>query len=780
MVPSFKIQNLGDAQANAPFTFGQVYAPGEMPAGHGLRAGPMQLQVDERVKHADGSIRHAIISGVLPAIDKGVTLDFQPELVDKVMPKPAASWEGRFSAAVRITVDGVVYTSPAAQNDQQTMLHGDIVTETNSTMIPAAEDGTKHQHLSTIWAVRDYGSNQEVDLTVENCWAFAPNPQNYTYDIEIVINGVVVHTETVTHYRQARTQWIFWSGAAPQLNVHIGNLIETKTVPPYDMSFPPNEQTLSSFADIVATNSGTMQTAAANGYFPMTGANSMIGLFPACAVAYIMSMDPRARDCTLATARCAGSYSMHYRDQNTGMPVSLVNYPYMTIEGNYGDTWNPYKSPTTWEAFPVPDFGPDGTLNQSPYTFDMAHQPELSLIAYLTSGRKYYLEEMKFCAMWNTFKSNPNQRNGSQGLIVNDQLRGQAWGLRTIAHAAIFSPDNDPQKAELNGFLNYSLDWYNETYPNNPNVDPGVHVMTHGYSFHDGEQRRVAPWMDDFFVSSLGHLLDLGVDKAMPIFQWKAQFTVDRLAEPGVCYVAGALYDLMVRDPGINPITEKPYLLYKNVLQCETVTCGPAFMALSCGSPEMGKALASFLGGAPIAGDMGGVSDGNMGYPSNMQPAINYSVRYNVPNAPEALQKFNSRSVKPDYAYGAQFAIIADAVIPPVTPPPEGTTMLYTVNITLQTTQVQLPPGSEATPTSTLVEILDSDKSTALAKTAVAPYSVKDISAGDRFVRTTDYDSKGVPMGDSVYTPFTIVEAVQPDVTATVTTGVTVTYAPQV
>ena len=57
-----------------------------------------------------------------------------------------------------------------------------------------------------------------------------------------------------------------------------------------------------------------------------------------------------------------------YRDKKTGRPVSLSDYPYMTINGNYGDTWNPTNN--KMEAFP----GCAGQgLCDSPYVHDASH-----------------------------------------------------------------------------------------------------------------------------------------------------------------------------------------------------------------------------------------------------------------------------------------------------------------------------------------------------------------------------------------------------------------------
>jgi hypothetical protein len=367
-----------------------------------------------------------------------------------------------------------------------------------------------------------------------------------------------------------------------------------------------------------------------------------------------MSMDARARDATLGTGTAAGSYSTHYRDRKTDRPVSLKNYPYMTLEGNPGDTWNPATN--VRESFP--DAGGDVT---TPYTADISHQPNLAYVPYLLTGDYYYLEEMQFWAMYDTFRSNPNYRGQGQGLVIPGELRAQAWAMRTLAEAAAFTPDDDALKAELNGFVSNNLDWYNATYAQNPKANQ-LGVMTHGYSFAYGVA--IAAWMDDFFTSAMGHAVDLGFTRAAPMLAWKAKFPVGRMTAPGVCWVMGAPYGLKLRE-GDNesfPVYSTLADAYKAVY--------PGFVSLPCAGAEMAAAW-----GARGAGDMGGISEGYLGYPSNMQPALAWAVDAGVPNAPKAWDLFMSRTVKPDYSLGSGFSIIPHGYVNTTVSPTPGATL---------------------------------------------------------------------------------------------------------
>ncbi|MBQ5950515.1 hypothetical protein KBW98_23805, partial [Massilia sp. ST3] len=73
------------AQNNVPVTFGQVFAVGHLAKGTALvgrldDGSTLPLQVDVKATHPDGSVRHAVISAVLPTLGAGQTrtLDLVP------------------------------------------------------------------------------------------------------------------------------------------------------------------------------------------------------------------------------------------------------------------------------------------------------------------------------------------------------------------------------------------------------------------------------------------------------------------------------------------------------------------------------------------------------------------------------------------------------------------------------------------------------------------------------------------------------------------------------
>ena len=645
-------------QTKVPVTFGQVFAVGHLQPGEQLTGrlddgSIVPLQVDVKAKHADGSVRHAIISTVLPTLAastvrtmslvKGGNAPAGTTTVDALM-------SAGFSFSVHANLNGVDYFASAddllKRGGASTWLTGPVATEWQVSAPLQTAAGATHPHLQARFAVRWYpGTTQaRVDVTVENDWAYEPSPQNFTYDANVIMGGKSVYTKAgLTHYNQARWRKLFWfNGSEPQVNVKLNTsyLLDSKALPNFDRTLTMAE---SSLADLQSKWTGAvtepMNIGMAVPYMPQTGGRDDIGMLPAWAATYLLSMDKRAARATMGTADLAGSWSSHYRDKNTGRPISLLDYPYMTVLGHGSDTMNPATN--KYEAFPA---CATSTACDTPYTHDVPHQPAFAYLPYLVTGDYYYLEELQFWAMFNQFSSNPGYRANIRGLLAPEQVRGQAWGMRTLAEAAYITPDSDPLKSHFAQILTSNLDWYNTNYTNSASANK-LGIIVNGYAMGYNDGKGMAPWMDDFFTSAISHVSELGFDKANQLLLWKAKFPVDRITAPGMCWIEGSIYTLNVRDSDTSPF-------YATMAEAYKASVTTDFLALPCA----GSAMATSLG--LKAGEMSGYSGATAGYPSNMQPAL--AAAADVLGAPgkAAWTVFMNRSVKPDYRTSPQWAIV--------------------------------------------------------------------------------------------------------------------------
>ena len=657
-VTDVRLQNTGTAaQANAPVTFGQVFAAGdlqrnEMLVGRLDNGTMVPLQLDVKASHPDGSVRHAVISAILPGLAaseaRTMTLLKTNAPITQAAPSPKTLLSNGFSASVHATINGVEYKASADDLIKSgwkynTWLSGAIANEWQVSAPLTSAAGVEHPHLSARFAIRWYEGIKKarVDVTLENNWAYEANPSNITYDAKVVVRGQEVYNApAMTHLHHSRWRKLFWWGEASQVYVrhNTAYLIASRAVPNYDQTVVTSESALKSLmTKWTGAAIEPMGVGLANPYMPSTGGRNDIGLMPGWAATYLLSMDPRAKAVTLGTADLAGSWSAHYRDKNTDRPVSLVDYPYMTILGRSTDTKNPATK--QYEAFPVCPTAACKTPNQH----DTSHQAAFAYLPYLVTGDYYYLEELQFWAMYNVFQSNPGYRKNIQGLL-SGQVRGQAWSMRTLAEAAYITPDNDRLKAHFARVLQSNLDWYNANYTNNPGVNAFGVIDSSGAVVYNSK-RGIAPWQDDFFTSAIGHAAELGFDGAKTLLRWKSKAPVLRMTDPAMCWITAGLYSMNIRDSETSP-------LYTTMAQVVAGSQDEAYRALACGS----SAMATYL--KLKVGEMTGYSSSVTGYPSNMQPALAYSVDANVPNGAAGWAKFMARTVKPNYGTSPQFAIV--------------------------------------------------------------------------------------------------------------------------
>jgi len=78
----------------------------------------------------------------------------------------------------------------------------------------------------------------------------------------------------------------------------------------------------------------------------------------------------------------------------------------------------------------------------------------------------------------------------------------------------------------------------------------------------------------------------------------------------------------------------------------------PAISASACGSSVMASTMGLRMG------EMADYADAIDGYPAYLQPALAYSVDSGNSQGRAAWDIFKGRMVKPNYAEGAQFAIL--------------------------------------------------------------------------------------------------------------------------
>ncbi|AKJ30830.1 hypothetical protein [Caldimonas brevitalea] len=677
------------AQSAVPLTFGQTFPPGHIAASQGVIATlpdgrQLPVQLDAKATHGDGSLRHAVISTVLPALEAGqsqtLALFSRADRSVAAPRHPKELLDQGFTASVEVRLGGQTYRASAdallRSGAVERWLEGPIANEWLVAAPLTTAGGLAHPHLQARFALRHYGGKRgRVDVVLENTWSYEPDPQNLTYDVQIEVGGQPVYSKTgLSHYHHARWRQTFWWGTAPQVHLRhdAAYLIASRALPSYDTSIKVSATALGQLASRWSTSDlEPMGRGLVTAYMPTTGGRGDIAPMPHWAAMYLLSQDDAAKRVTLGTSDLAGSWPIHYRDKATGLPASIVQYPYMALLGTPGDKVN--RATGKSEAFPPCAAG--GSCS-TPYTPDTSHQPSLSYLPYLVTGDHYHLEELQFWANFNLLNLNPWYRQFDKGVVSSDQVRGQGWSLRTLGQAAYITPDAHPMKSYFAGRLQHNLAYYNANYtqaqPNALGVIDGTGLYAFNpvvYTTATGSRTGIAPWQDDFFTWSVGHLAELGFTDAEPLLAWKARFPVGRMTAPGFCWIEGAAYAMAVRP------TDQKGPLFANLAQVYTATvqegkltddsgttlvhpAGLKYLDQPCGSEAQAQWRTAAGGNPWRAGQMTGYSASESGFPSNMQPALAVAATFGLPQAREAWSVFTGRSVKPDYSTGPQWALV--------------------------------------------------------------------------------------------------------------------------
>ena len=704
VVTDHVISQTTKTQSSVLVTFGQVFNSGDVPRGSTVAATvngqPVTLQVDPKAVNPDGSLRHAVLTVMVPSLAGKEKLP----LTLSTQPAPAATGQAvsaslsqllatSYDAKVSLNIGGKNYTADARALLQtastareckpwgkqcNVWISGALANEWIVNGPLTTTDGTTHPNLHIYFAVRAYTGvatdtvgEVRTDIIVENSSAFSPQAQPQY--IATLTSGSASYTSpALTQY--AYTRWhktLWWNNALPQayLQQDTQYIQASKAVSRY-MPLKPDEKFLAGLRQSCAPLDNCDQTKKMGN----TGAQGAIGPLPRWTSVYIVDPDVRAYNWMLANTDALGTYSIHYRDPKSGWPVSIQKHPYVTVT-DWAHANNVSQRDSEKGALYRADLLPNCVNNavitgctdawygtKNPYAWDNSHQPAESYVPYMVTGDYYYMSELAFGASHNQIWSNEGYRGFSEGLIdkPHGQVRGKAWVLREMANAAWLLPDAYPLKAEFTAAVENSLADWNTKYTNNSTANP-LGLMEGGaiYSVNGGKRNGMAPWQHNFLTWSAGHAAELGFTGAAKFRNWLAKFEIGLMTDwqsnpaRGYCWLEASAYKIQVKDASGDWLSD-----YTAVYGATY----PTLVGLTCNSPAMVEALAKLKKKKRQVGEMSGYPYSATGFPANFQIGVAAAADSGLPNAKAAWDIFQSRSVKPSgkHAYNnyPNFAIL--------------------------------------------------------------------------------------------------------------------------
>jgi len=421
-----------DQTGELPY-FGTIFPlEGQVPSGMEIGS-PTDPHLASSVisRWQDGSAKVAVLAGAL-ALTAG-----SPTVIK--LAHVASSGTPLTAARIAALVTNVAVDAGAAGSATLTDLaNPERVWWANAQLICARYRLPISDTLEAVIDIHAFASSERafVEVTVENAkidaTAAAPaRPGAKTYVATIRVNDMPIATNVSTpapdeHFpsdgdggyvtyvegHQAFRAWYAsgWVGGDPQTTVT--HPIEMMQAHPLFWQM------------YVAANSDYRATYEADHYTPWcggrynlpnmagTGDQRHIGPLPQWEARYLQTGSRYTANAVVQNALCALSTNINVRDSGTGLVPTHAQVRGHTTQD---DTWPITHDEPTWET---------------------AHHPAVGLMAFLVRPSPVFIELAQKSAIWNITNLEADGILGFWG-----QVRGKAWGVRTLAHAIFVTPD---------------------------------------------------------------------------------------------------------------------------------------------------------------------------------------------------------------------------------------------------------------------------------------------------------------------------------------------------
>ncbi|OJX08676.1 MAG: hypothetical protein BGO72_15640 [Burkholderiales bacterium 70-64] len=392
------------------------------------------------------------------------------------------------------------------------------------------------QHLVAWLEVRLYrGGAVEIVPWIENGYLLRAAPGERSGTAAFSINGNVRFSRDITLYNHTRAvlgsgqTLSHWLGSDPQVTFRhdMGYLQLTGLVPAYRGVTSPSARV---FERIVTSYTPLGQHEYPNG-MGAGGFHPSIGPLPEWDVVYMTSDgDPRAWRAVQINGYAAGRYGFHFRDETTNRAPRISSYPNLVLGTGAGISSSGASSKN--------QYTPNATGGVPP-AFATSHMPSIGYMAYLVTGRWYFIDEMQLLSSMVFLKQTDTVRNFTDGIILSfagaNTTRGAAWALRALADVAAATPDDDqPLRSEFVASLEHNIDWHYTRYVAQQSNPLGLAQPYSDYTPGDGKIDSAA-WMEDFLTWSFGNMKSVQAhtaaldDKLDRFLAWKYRSIVGRL-----------------------------------------------------------------------------------------------------------------------------------------------------------------------------------------------------------------------------------------------------------
>lgn len=536
------------APAGTVVVFGQAFRPGDLPPGAGLGARlaadgrALAAQLDVQRRHPDGSARFALVALAAPALPAGqragvvlsraapaeaAPLDLAAALAGRraeveITPREGAPWRADLVALLR-----EARQAPRWQS-------GPLALQARLD-VPVRLGAVTSLRLVADLAARADGSLW-VDFWLRNDIAMQPGGGELAYGLRLALDGREALATTVPrHWQYAAWGRLLGGGrdgaaaAPPPRVIHDPTyLAATAAILPFDVSTGVTEAVLERMASMTEAPNWSEPLGARGIQTRMgaPGARPDLGQVTLWQAAWLVTGDARAAALSIGQAEAAGSVPWHFWDPRGGAEgrggwLDVRRWPRFWADTRGGrpplTLLQPVARNTIWAPGPVP-----------------SHQPNLSHVPYLLTGRRAFLDNLMAQAAWNVTSVWPSVRRAegapeqAQDLILlrNRQVRSSAWTMRQLDTAAWIAAEDEPTRAYVEEVAAVNWAWLRAQLPDwtRRQGEPHGYVMP----LDVGYGPNLGPWQQDYFASSAALAALRGREDARAVLDWMRNFIVGR------------------------------------------------------------------------------------------------------------------------------------------------------------------------------------------------------------------------------------------------------------
>lgn len=483
-------------QTDYPLQFGRAFPPGAVTGEPQVSLDGAVMatqQADVKTRHADGSVKFAVISVVIPSL--GTT-----ERVLSIANKSAgvrtaettanmlANYD--FGASIDVKVGGASVTGAPvnARAYLQTLTDATLLANTVAHS-PDSRYWTQGPVCTTVILCDHTGKSLDFGTTA----AKAHRPIFYVefwptlgrYKVRYVIenadvtklrgdtgmdviftagNASPVEKLNQSAVAMAAATWQsreYWAGAAyPQANINHGlaYLAAIQVLPNFDTSITMHTGALASYASYLAAMDKSLGSA--GGYtksMGTTGGRPDLGVFNKWETVLMYSGAAHMHE--FATKHCefAGSWPIYWREGATGKTfIDATPALGRIVTRNSRPTQRNGSYTNDGTVASVDRFTYDGSAGDpNGWEADNAHFPSMYYVSYLLGGSPFWYEKAMQIAGWGTFwgqgvvgYNSLSAGDAPTRLVLHDvQTRGFAWQYRNRVRAWWMSLDGSPEKA---------------------------------------------------------------------------------------------------------------------------------------------------------------------------------------------------------------------------------------------------------------------------------------------------------------------------------------------